>query len=174
MSAPRDSAAGFTLIETMIAMAVLAGGLLALAQVFTFGVATIAAGGAHIIAREKATEAVESVYTARDTRTITWAQVLNAADGGIFIDGAGPLTEAGADGLVNTPDDGNVETIIQPGPDGELGNGDDLVEQLDQFTREIAITDVSPNLRRIRVTIRYRAGGGQREYFVETLISAFA
>ena len=174
MTTPRGQAAGFTLIETMIAMAVLAGGLLALAQVFTFGVAAIAAGGAHIIAREKATEAVESVYAARDTRTITWAQVLNEAGGGIFIDGAGPLTQAGADGLVNTADDGDVETIMHPGPDGELGTGDDIDERLDQFTREIAITDVSPNLRRIRVTIRYVAGGGWREYFVETLISAFA
>lgn len=174
MTPQRDPAAGFTLIETMVAMAVLATGLLALAQVFTFGVAAIASGGAHLIARQKATEAVESVYTARDTQTITWGQVLNAADGGIFLDGAGDLTVAGPDGIVSTADDGVIETIVQPGPDGELGTGDDVTERLEQFTREIAITDVSPNLRRIRVTITYIAGGGRREYVIETLISAFA
>lgn len=165
---------GFTLIETMVAMAVLAGGLLALAQVFTLGFTTLAGAGSHIVAREKATEAIESVYTARDTQTLTWAQVHNVGDGGVFLEGEQDMTEAGADGLVNTADDGDIEVITKPGPDGEFGNGDDTEEELRQFSRQIEITDVSPNLRRIRVTIRYVVGGGRRQYVVESLISAFA
>lgn len=166
--------AGFTLIETMIALLVLTGGLLALAQVFTLGLSSIAAAAPDIVAREKATEAIESVYTARDTQTVTWDDIRNAADGGVFEDGARQVRAAGADGLVNTADDGDIEVTLLPGPDGQLGTADDIAQPLSQFTREIAISDVGPNLRRIRVTIRYIAGGGPREYAVETLIAAFA
>lgn len=67
-----------------------------------------------------------------------------------------------------------METITKPGPDNQLGTEDDLVETLTQFTREIEIQDVGPNLREIRVTIEYVVGAGRRQYTVETLIAAFA
>ena len=170
----RRSEAGFTLIETLIAIVVLATGLLALAQVFAAGVTSLASGSQDLIAREKASEAVESVYTARDSRTVTWEELRNADDGGVFLDGVQPLTVAGDDGLVNTADDGEVETFMLPGADGELGSADDVPRPLTEYTREIAITEEGPNLRRIRITIRYAAGGGRREYAIETLLSAFA
>jgi hypothetical protein len=162
------------LIETLIAIGVLTAGLLALSQVFTQGLASIAMAPFDIVAREKAVEAVESVYTARDARTITWSQLRNGDDGGIFLDGPQPLGTAGGDGLVNTDDDGDVEHIALPGPDNQLGSDDDIVQPLTQFTREILIDDAGPNLRRIRITVRYVVAGGQREYTLETLISAFA
>jgi prepilin-type N-terminal cleavage/methylation domain-containing protein len=165
---------GFTLIEAMIALTVLAVGLLSLAQAFAMGLAAIGSGALDVTARQKAVEAVESVYTARDTGTVTWDQIQNAADGGIFLDGPQPLAVAGPDGLVNTADDGAVETISLPGPDGDLGTADDIAQPLTQFTRSVVISDVSPNVRRVRVTIRLAVGGGQREFTVETLISAYA
>ncbi|MBI4484508.1 MAG: prepilin-type N-terminal cleavage/methylation domain-containing protein [Acidobacteria bacterium] len=174
MTGPLVRQEGFTLVETLIAMLVLSAALLALAQVFALGLTSLAAAAPDIIAREKAAEAVESVYTARDTRTITWDEIRNEADGGVFLDGPQPLTTSGADGLVNTGDDGAVETITKPGPDNQLGTEDDLVETLTQFTREIEIQDVGPNLREIRVTIEYVVGAGRRQYTVETLIAAFA
>lgn len=170
----RNTEGGFTIIEAMIALLVLAGGLLALAQGFAVGLSGIATAASDITAREKATEAVESVYTARDTRTVTWEELRNASDGGVFDDGARPVRAAGPDGLVNTADDGDVEAIVLPGLDGQLGTGDDLSQRLGEFTRAIEISDVGPNLRRIRVTVRYVVGGGPREYTIETLMSAFA
>src|SRR3954453_19743764 len=96
---------GFSLIETIVAMGILATGLLGLAGVFTMGMAHMATSSANLIAREKAREAVESVHTARDTRTIQWAQIRNVADGGVFLNGAKQIHKPGLDGLVNTADD---------------------------------------------------------------------
>lgn len=171
--------AGFTLVETLFAIVILAGGLMTLAGMFATGVASLAATGPDIIAREKAADAIENVFTARDTRTVTWAQIRNVigasgTDGGVFRDGPRPLSTAGLDGLLGTADDGPVEAVILPGPDNRLGTGDDRVQQLDSFTRDIEIRDIGPNLRRLRVTIRYAAGGATRSYVLETFMSSFA
>jgi prepilin-type N-terminal cleavage/methylation domain-containing protein len=166
---------GFSLLETLLALGILATGLLAVAQVFTTGLATLSAAGPEIIARQKATETIESVYTARDTRTVTWDQIRNTADEGVFVAGEQPLKNAGADGLVNTADDTEqIESITLPGADGNLGTDDDIQQELSQFTRQIEIEDVTANLRQLRVTIRYLSGSVKREYVVETFISSFA
>ena len=170
---------GFSLVESIVALGVLTFGLLAMAQVFTLGLGMLGGANADLMAREKAAEAIESVYTARDTRVVTWAQIRNVAglsgsDGGVFRDGARPLTTPGRDGLVNTDDDGPVEAMMTPGPDNLLGTGDDVPRLMTEFTREIEIRDVGPSLRRIRVIIGYQVATGHREYVLETLISSFA
>ena len=162
---------GFSLIETMIAMAILATGLLSLAGVFILGLNHLSGSSAALIAREKAREAVESVHTARDTRVITWCQIYNVtsvrgaacatAPAGVFVNGVQPLRNPGPDGLVNTADDVGIEEAISPGPDNVLGNADDVETPLTGFTREIEITEIvtngvaNPNLRRLRVRVRY-------------------
>jgi hypothetical protein len=167
---------GFSLVETLFALGILGTGLLAVAQVFTTGLGTLTAAGPDIIARQKVTEAIESVYTARDTRTVTWAEIRNTTDNGVFLTGEQPLKNAGADGLLNTEDDQDedVETITLPGADGDLGTDDDIDQALSHYTREIELEDVTPNLRRLRVTVRYLAGSVKRSYMVETFISSFA
>ena len=171
---------GFSLVESIVALGVLTFGLLAMAQVFTLGLGMLGGANADLIAREKAAEAIESVYTARDTHVVTWAQIRNVAgvsgsDGGVFLDGARPLTMAGRDGLVNTADDGlAIEAMMTPGPDNLLGTRDDVARPMTEFTLEIEIRDVGPNLRRIRVIIGYQVATGHREYVLETLISSFA
>ena len=45
--------------------------------------------------------------------------------GGVFNDAFTNLTLPGADGLVNTADDGAIEELRTPGADGILGNTDD-------------------------------------------------
>jgi hypothetical protein len=177
--APGAREGGFTLIEATVAMFVLSVGLLGLAQAFYLGMMHVATSPMNLIAREKAREAVESVHTARDTRTITWAQIRNVSNGGQFLDGAQPLGAPGDDGLVNTGDNGEnvVESIREPGPDGVLGNGDDVFVPLTGFTRQIQILElnpVNPDLREIRVTISYSAGPQQRQYVLRTFVSAFS
>ncbi len=175
----RRGQAGFTLLETMIAMSVLTVGLLGVAQAFYLGMQHMSTSSATLIAREKAREAVESVHTARDTRTITWFQIRNLSAGGVFLDAAQALNAAGADGLVNTADDAaaGVETQRDPGPNGVLGDGDDVVTPLFGFRRQIQINElqpVNPDLRELVVTITYTVGRQQRTYTLRTFVSAFS
>jgi prepilin-type N-terminal cleavage/methylation domain-containing protein len=174
---PSRGEAGFSLIETVIAMAILATGLLSLAGVFAFGLRNLAGSSFGLTAREKAREAVESVHTARDTRVITWAEIRNVANAGVFLDGPQPLRTAGPDGLVNTADDAAIEVTVGPGFDNILGTADDVNMPLDTFTREIAITEFpvpNPNLRQLRVTITYRVGDSQRSYTLTTYVSSIS
>ena len=162
---------GFSLIEVMIAMTLLATGLLSLAGVFVLGLNHLAGSSGALIAREKARETVESVHTARDTRVIRWCQIYNVGAprnascaseaAAVFLGGMQPLRNPGPDGLVNTADDEGLEEAVSPGPDNVLGNDDDVRTQLTNYRREIEITEIvtngvaNPNLRRLRVRIRY-------------------
>ncbi len=185
---PQNGEAGFSLIEVMIAMSILATGLLSLAGVFIMGLNHLSGSSASLIAREKAREAVESVHTARDTKTIAWCQIrnvnaqTNCPNGaiGAFLQGPQPLKTAGNDGLVNTADDGPVEKSVTPGVDKILGTADDKYVPLNSYTRQIEITDVvingviNPSLRRLTVTIGYSVGTMQRTYTLSTFISAIS
>lgn len=165
---------GLTLVEAMISIVILGGGLLGIAIAFSQGMVLMSTSHYHQIAKQKAAEAVESVFTSRDTRTITWARIRNVSHGGVFLDGPQPLRVQGNDGLVNTGDDGALETELLPGPDGALGTADDRVFALDSFTREIQIADLGPNLREVRVIVRYRIEHLVRRYEVVSYISSFA
>ena len=174
------SEAGFSLVESLVSVGVLAFGMMAIAVGFLYGTMQLTGSDLDIVAREKAAEAIESVFTARDTRTIRWTQIRNVADAngnglGVFVDGALPLRRAGVDGLVNTADDpGELEALIKPGPDGLLGTADDSRMALTQFTRQVIIRDVSATLRELQVIIRYTVGSVTREYRIATLISSYA
>ncbi len=168
---------GSTLIEALVAMVVLLAGAMGLGQVFVLGMVQASTSQASLVAREKAREAVESVHTARDTGTITWAEIRNVGDGGIFIDGTEPLYEPGPDGIVNTLDDDDAPVLetIAPGPDGQVGTEDDV--KAHDFTREILIEDVdgNPNLRQVTVTVGYQVGAIRPPPFrLITFVSAFS
>jgi type II secretory pathway pseudopilin PulG len=172
--------AGFTLIEAMISIIILSFGVLSLAAIYAQGIMYASLTQYDYIAEKKAEEAVETIFTARDTKVLTWAQIQNVSTGGVFIDGARPLLDPGPDGLVGTADDNAAlpdSIIIGPGPDGILGTADDLVVNLNPWmTRTIAITPVTgeTNLRQITITINYQMGRMQRTYTLISYISAFA
>ena len=173
---------GFSLIEVMVAMGILTVGLLALVGVFAMAVTRMAASSPMLVAREKAREAIESVHAARDSGELKWDAVNNVSGGGVFLDGANPLTMPGADGLVSTADDGAVETVRKPGKNGLLGDGDDETVVLTSFSRQIVITPlnyddgggVNPNLRQVTVNIRYRVEGAWRTYTMTTYVSSYS
>ena len=170
---------GFTILESLVAVSVLAVGLLGLAGVLAAGLTKLGESPTDLIARQRVSEAIESVYMARDTQTTTWAQIRNVlggsgSDGGIFLDGPQPLKLVGLDGLVNTADDGAIETQIEPGPDNLLGTSDDIIVPLTQITREIQIRDISATLRELVVTVTVVSARGSRAYVVTTLISSYA
>jgi len=165
-------------METMVAIVVLMTGVLGAAAVMSSGMQQLSSSPADVIVTQKATQAVEAVYSARDSHKLTWAQIRNVRDGGIFLDGPQPLRAEGPDGLVNTADDpAAIETIVLPGRDQVLGTADDQTITLAQYTREIAIRDVpneNGNLRSITVTITYQSGSARRTYQLVTFISAYS
>jgi type II secretory pathway pseudopilin PulG len=176
---------GFTILEAMISIAVLSFGMLSLAEVYTKGIVFAGIGKWDYVAQKKAEQAVETIFTARDTQLLTWGQIQNVAgtsgtDGGVFLDGPQPLLDPGPDGLVGTADDnaGIPDTVITgPGPDNILGTADDQVVVLNNFmTRQIQITAVpnTPNLRQITITIAYTVGSMKKVYTLISYVSAFA
>jgi hypothetical protein len=168
------SESGTSLVETIVAVGVLTVGALGMAGVLTQGMQLMSGSPGDLIATQKAAEAVESVFSARDSHTLTWAQIRNTSQGGIFLTGGRQLRLPGADGLVNTSDDGAIETVAYPGRDGVPDTGDDVIETLDRFTREIVITDLTDDLRSITVTVTYQSGPGTRTYSLTTYISNYA
>lgn len=179
----QGSEAGFSLVEAVVSIGVLTVGVLGLAQVFTLGMFHMATSSSNLVAREKAREAIESVHTARDTRTLTWDSITNVAPsacvgpqvgdaGGIFLNGFQPLRQAGVDGLVSTADDAAADIEASPGPDNVFGNADDT--PLVGFERQIEICTINPQLKEIRVAIRYAVGPQQRTYRITTYVSRFS
>jgi prepilin-type N-terminal cleavage/methylation domain-containing protein len=172
---PARDERGFTILESLVALSILAVGLLGLAGVLASGLTRLAEAPTDLIAREKIAEAIENVYASRDNDLRTWAQIRNVADAGVFLGGPQPMKTAGNDGLINTGDAGEtVETLIDPGRDGKLGTSDDVIVPLSNMTREITITDVSAQLRRLTVTVVVTTGRGPRTYSVTTMISSYA
>ncbi|MCC7008874.1 MAG: prepilin-type N-terminal cleavage/methylation domain-containing protein [Acidobacteria bacterium] len=171
--------AGFTLIEVLVAMVLTSIGVLALMAATTLMARKITGSQEQFIASQRASEAIESVFKARDNRVLTWAQIRNrvgesGADGGIFFDGPRDVRDPGADGLVNTTDDGDLATVVKPGPDALLGTADDITTPLFGFTREIEIRNLGPSLRRVRVIVRYRTAAGPGQYVLTTFLSSYA
>jgi len=190
---------GFSLLEVLIAMIVMTIGLLAV--ILSFGTAIEATEWAQedLIARHKALDAMESIYTARNSQQLPFAQINNVVNGGVFLSGAQPLLCAGQDGLVGTADDvactapdtgaacpGGIECLMLPGPDGILGTSDDTTETLANFTRTVTFSQtflpaaqgggVNTNLIAVAITINYtKAGryGLNRSYTVNGLISSY-
>lgn len=179
MSRSGQSEAGSSLIEVMVALGVLSVGALGMAGVFTHGMERIVSSPGDLVATQKAAEAVENVFSARDSHTLTWAQIKNVegesgSDGGAFLDGPQPMRVPGADGLINTDDDGDVEEVLLPGPDQYLNTADDVSTVLNGYTREIRITELQPDLREITVSIVYRAGAATRTYVLTTYVSNYS
>jgi Tfp pilus assembly protein PilX len=174
------SESGISLVETMIAMLVLTVGAIGMAAMFLQGMRSAGSSPSDLVATQKAAEAIESVFSARDSHTITWDQLRNA-DQGIFLKNPQEMLVAGPDGILGTADDGKVgqqggvlESVTLPGPDQQMDTADDKKETLRGFTREIRITDVTDDLRLITVIIKYPAGAMLQTYTLTSYISAIA
>jgi len=185
---------GFTMIEVMIAIVVMLVGVLAIIASLATAVAATQSSQEDLIARQKVLEAMESIYTARNSQQIPFASVANVSNGGIFVNGAQPMLCAGPDGLVNTGDDvpcttaagtnspsGGAECMVLPGPDGILGTADDVTMSLGNFTRTITITpvllangNVNANMMAITITVSYTKDGlPTRSFTANGLISSY-
>jgi len=187
---------GFTLIETMISMAILTIGALGLLGVFGLAVKASQTSQADMIARQLASEAMESIYTARNISQIQFnPQINNVSNGGIFLDGMNSVKCAGPDGILGTADDvscltasgatcpnGGVECLTEPGADGVMGTADDVILSLNNYLRQVQIVtlnDTAGNpiqtLRQVTVTVQYTTPNSTvpKTYVIVEYVSAY-
>jgi prepilin-type N-terminal cleavage/methylation domain-containing protein len=193
----RPDQSGFSLIEVMISMVVLTIGLLAVLAALAVTMAANQTSQEDLIARQVASEAMESIFTARNTSQLPFSSIANttAAPPGIFVAGALPLLCAGPDGILGTADDapclnasgavcpnGGVECLTEPGPDGILGTADDQIRSLNNYTRTITITPLDdssgnpiPTLVQVAITINYSVSnvGHLKNYVLIEYISSY-
>lgn len=178
-----DRRRGMGLIEVLVASMVVTIGLLTIAMTMAQGISFLSLGQEQLIAKQKARETLESIFTARNTQNIQFTEIQNVAAGGIILNGFQPLKRFGNDGIANTADDANdaYERITAPGPDNNLGTADDVVRILGEYQRQVAISTVllanggvDPDVRQIEVTIRYRYKTYIRTVSITSLISRFS
>jgi len=183
----RAGQAGFSLVEVLFAGAIMTIGLLAVLGMFTTALTAAQSSQLDQIAHARATQALESVYTARQTAQLGFDAINpvgTTTNGtlGIFTTGMATMTDPGPDGLDGTADDVPTAPIVLPGPDGKLGTADDQTISLANFQRQIQISlAVDPNtgaqiptLKQIVVTIQYQTSNGiTRSYQVQSLISQY-
>ncbi len=182
---------GFTMMEVMISVVVLTVGLVSMLAMFTVALAATNNAQEDLTAKQIAQSTLESIFTARNTQQITFLQIQNVANGGIFLDGPQVIKDPGPDGLDDTADD-VVSNPLCPGPstclqlagaDGVLGTADDVYVPLNNYRRTILISNVflpsgaiDDTLRQITVTITYTStqfSAQQKQYSVGAYVSSF-
>ena len=111
------------MLETLIAIVVLMIGLLAVLATFALAIGNTTTVQYDSVARQKAAEAMESIFTARQTSQLSFDRIQNVGAGtGIFTVGFTPMTDPGPDGLDGTGDDVPAAPIRLPGASGTVTN----------------------------------------------------
>jgi Tfp pilus assembly protein PilV len=174
----RSGQQGFALLETLIAIVVLMIGLLAVLATFAMAIGNTNTVQLDSVARQKAAEALESIFTARQSSQITFNAIQNVGNGaGIFNGAMTAMTDPGPDGLDGTGDDVPAAPVRLPGRSGVITNtNQDVLVNLGNFQRQIVIANVAgnPNVRQITVSVRYPVPQGWfRTYQVQALISSY-
>ena len=152
---------GFSLMEVLISMFVLTVGLVSMLGVFATAMAATQSAQQNMVAKQLAQQAMETIYTARETANLTWDQIENvggAGSTGIFRTGLQTIKQPGTDGIYGSVNDGGSapQTMTLPGKDGIVGTSDDVTMGLTNYQRSITILDTqAADLRSIAITIQY-------------------
>jgi hypothetical protein len=117
------------------------------------------------------TSMLEQMETLRNTKRLTFGQIANS--GTVNNTGAGQVfdgfptgfrpvsTNPGPDGIYGTGDD-----LIDPGNDRTYNTDDDFVNDSlarPQYEREIVITLLGPDLKKVQVKMRFPGADGMRQ-----------
>lgn len=171
----KQDEAGFSLIEMVVAMLMMLVGLLALAS--AIGYAFMASNRGRNITNTKllVVSILEQMETLRNTQQLSFGQIANTGS----VDNTGapqtfngfPTTfqpvssDPGPDAIFGTTDD----LSIAPGPDGVYGTSDDTLDQTKaapNYSRQVIITNLNPDLKRVQVTLRYPGAAGETQTMV--------
>jgi type II secretory pathway pseudopilin PulG len=164
-----NSESGVTILEMVVAMLILTVGLLGLAASIGYAVTVSNKGRNLTNTKLLVVSLLEQMETLRNTEQLTFGQIANQGQ----VDNTGaprtfvgfptafqPLSiNPGPDGIFGTDDD-----MISPGPDNIYGNSDDLIDTtwaVPGYERQISVTNLSANLKRVQVTLRYPDAGGK-------------
>jgi type II secretory pathway pseudopilin PulG len=174
---------GMSMVEVMISAFIIMVALLGFAMTMVQGISAVYFTQEQLIAKQKAREALESVFTARSTQNITFNQIQNDnIPGGLFLVGFQAVRGMGIDGIANTADDAatNIEALTLPGNDGVLGTADDQTLPLTNYQRKLTVgnvldTDgnVDPDIRRIDSEVRFKTNNVWRSVTVNSFVSRF-
>jgi type II secretory pathway pseudopilin PulG len=166
---PGRSESGVTILEMVVAMLILTVGLLGLAASIGYAVTVSNKGRNLTNTKLLVVSLLEQMETLRNTEQLTFGQIANQGS----VDDSGSAKtfigfptafqqlsiNPGPDGIFGTSDD-----LISPGPDNIYGTSDDIIDStwaVGGFQRQITITNLSANLKRIQVTVRYPDAGGK-------------
>jgi len=172
---------GFSLVEVLIAMVILMIGLLAYLALFGTAISATQHAQEDLVAKQKARETLEAIYSARDDSAITFAQIANdtAVPPGVFKTGFNPLfrvaNNSGA--ILGTATEGpQLDYVLAPNAAGNLT----VQVPLTDYTRQIQITpmldaggNINPNLKKVTVTVRVTSSKYPRDYSVYGYISSY-
>lgn len=162
------SESGVTILEMVVAMLLLTIGLLGLAASIGYAVTVSNKGRNLTNSKLLVVSLLEQMETLRNTEQLTFGQIANQGQ----VDNTGatrtfigfPTTfqqlsiNPGPDGIFGTSDD-----LISPGPDNVYGTIDDTIDNtwaVPGYQRQITITNLSTNLKRVQVTLRYPDAAG--------------
>ena len=165
----KRSEAGVTILETVIAMLILTVGLLGLAASIGYAMSVSNRGRNVTNTKLLVVSLLEQMETLRNTEQLTFGQIANQGS----VDNTGGVRDfigfptafqslsinPGPDGIFGTSDD-----LISPGPDNIYGTSDDTIDQtwaVAGYQRQISITNLSANLKRVQVTVRYPDAAGK-------------
>ncbi len=146
----RTQESGFSLLELVIAMVILTVGLLGVASAIGYALMASNSGRGLTNAKLLVVSALEQMETLRDSGELNFNEISNAQVPGSTFTGF-PSTF--------------IAVSTTPGPDFVFGTADDpgIADPSQAFTgvtRQILITDLTPTLKRIQVTLQYSPKGG--------------
>jgi prepilin-type N-terminal cleavage/methylation domain-containing protein len=141
---------GFSLLEMVVAMLILTIGLLGVASAVGYALMVSNSGRGITNSKLLVVSALEQMETLRDSEQLNFAEISNTRQ-------PAPSTFLGFPTTFLA-----VSTL--PGADFVYGTADDpgLADQtkaIKGVTRQILITDLSPTLKQIKVTLRYSPNG---------------
>ena len=165
----RQSEAGFSLVEAVVAIFILTIGLIGTAAALTFALEFGALSKNITSAKTVIVSTIEEIESLRNARRLEYKQIANT--GSVdntdspnpftgFVPGFQPISlSPGPDGVNGTSDD-----MTDAGPDGTYGTGDDFNNpalERSGYTRQITISDISPTIKKLEVRVRYFAASGK-------------
>ena len=169
----RKDAAGFSLIETVIALVIMTVGIFAALQAISFSLFSIQESEKKTVAKQHVRSTLETIFSIRDLQlfdpdgtggTYNWDNLAvdDGSNDGIFRSGWNPIREdPGADGIMGTADD-----ACNAGSSCTVGGYTNSSNELKDYQRKIEIVDISQNgnvrKKYITVSVRYMVNRSQR------------
>lgn len=163
-----EKTAGFTLIETIIAIFVLTIGLIGAAAAITYSLQFTTLSRNVLSAKQIIVGSIEEIEALRNAQRLDFKQIANVGN----VDNTGsPLAfsgfsvgfkpvsvNPGPDGVNGTDDD-----LLGAGVDGVYGTADDIDDislARQGYQRRITVTNLSNSLKKVEIKVRYAGTNG--------------